>query len=69
MQHPAVRACDGEAGHLAEVVDPDDVEMLEVAGIGVAMGNAPAEVQAIASWVAPSVEFDGVAAAIEKFVL
>jgi len=47
----------------------NDVEMLEVAGIGVAMGNAPVEVQAIASWVAPPVELDGVAAAISKFVL
>lgn len=47
----------------------NDVEMLEYAGIGVAMGNGPAEVQAIAHWVAPSVEEDGVAAAIEKFIL
>ena len=47
----------------------NDVEMLEYAGIGVAMGNAPAEVKAIAQWVAPSVEQDGAAAAIEKFVL
>lgn len=47
----------------------NDVEMLEVAGIAVAMGNAPAEVKAIASWVAPPVELDGVAAAIQKFVL
>ncbi|MFB2898479.1 Cof-type HAD-IIB family hydrolase [Aerosakkonemataceae cyanobacterium BLCC-F50] len=47
----------------------NDVEMLEYAGIGVAMGNGPAEVQAIAHWVAPSVEEDGVVAAIEKFIL
>ena len=47
----------------------NDVEMLEYAGIGVAMGNAPAEVKAIAQWVAPSVEQDGAAAAIEEFVL
>lgn len=47
----------------------NDVEMLEYAGIGVAMGNAPAKVQAIANWVAPDVEQDGVAAAIEKFLL
>src|SRR4028119_1015692 len=31
----------------------NDVEMLECAGIGVAMGNAPAEVKAFAQWVAP----------------
>jgi Cof subfamily protein (haloacid dehalogenase superfamily) len=47
----------------------NDVEMLEYAGIGAAMGNGPAEVQAIAHWVAPSVEEDGVVAAIEKFIL
>ncbi|MEH2084572.1 MAG: Cof-type HAD-IIB family hydrolase [Nostoc sp.] len=47
----------------------NDVEMLEYAGLGVAMGNAPAAVQAIAKWVAPSVEEDGVAVAIEKFLL
>ena len=47
----------------------NDVEMLEYAGLGVAMGNAPAGVQAIAKWVAPSVEQDGAAVAIEKFLL
>jgi Cof subfamily protein (haloacid dehalogenase superfamily) len=47
----------------------NDVEMLEYAGIGVAMGNAPPEVQARAKWVAPTVENDGVAAAIEKFLI
>lgn len=47
----------------------NDVEMLEYAGIGVAMGDAPTEVKAFAQWVAPSVEQDGVAAAIEKFLL
>jgi hypothetical protein len=47
----------------------NDVEMLEYAGLGVAMGNAPADVQAIAQWIAPDVEEDGAAAAIEAFVL
>ncbi|MBV9385950.1 MAG: HAD family phosphatase [Chroococcidiopsidaceae cyanobacterium CP_BM_ER_R8_30] len=47
----------------------NDVEMLEYAGIGVAMGNAPIEVKAVAQWVAPTVEQDGAAAAIEEFVL
>jgi Cof subfamily protein (haloacid dehalogenase superfamily) len=47
----------------------NDVEMLEYAALGVAMGNAPAAVQAIADWVAPSVEADGAAIAIEKFLL
>ena len=47
----------------------NDVEMLSYAGISVAMGDAPAEVQAIAHWVAPSVELDGAAIAMEKFLL
>lgn len=47
----------------------NDLEMLDYAGLGIAMGNAPIEVQAIAQWVAPDVEDDGAAAAIEAFVL
>ncbi|MBD2429656.1 MULTISPECIES: Cof-type HAD-IIB family hydrolase [Fischerella] len=47
----------------------NDLEMLEYAGIGVAMGNAPSQVQAIANWIAPSVEQDGAAVAIEKLLL
>ena len=47
----------------------NDIEMLEYAGIGVAMGDAPSDVKAVAQWVAPSVEQDGAAAAIEEFVL
>ncbi|MBD2676902.1 MULTISPECIES: Cof-type HAD-IIB family hydrolase [Nostoc] len=47
----------------------NDLEMLEYVGIGIAMGNAPPEVQAIAQWVAPSVDHDGAAVAIEKFLL
>lgn len=47
----------------------NDVEMLEYAGIGVAMGNAPAEVKATAQWVAPAIEQDGAAAAITEFIL
>ncbi len=47
----------------------NDLEMLKYAGVGVAMGEAPPEVQAVADWVAPGVEADGVAAAIEAFVL
>jgi hydroxymethylpyrimidine pyrophosphatase-like HAD family hydrolase len=43
--------------------------MLAYAGIGVAMGNAPADVQSLADWVAPDIEADGVAIAVEKFIL
>ncbi|NEQ33774.1 MAG: HAD family phosphatase, partial [Leptolyngbya sp. SIO4C5] len=47
----------------------NDLEMIQYAGIGVAMGEAPAGVQAAAEWIAPSVEQHGVAAAIEEFLL
>lgn len=47
----------------------NDLEMLQYAGVGIAMGNAPLDVQRQADWVAPSVEEDGVVAAIETWVL
>jgi Cof subfamily protein (haloacid dehalogenase superfamily) len=47
----------------------NDLTMLEYAGISVAMGNAPQAVKDTAEWVAPDVEEDGVAVAIEKFLL
>jgi len=47
----------------------NDLEMITYAGTGVAMGNAPDAVRSAANWVAPTVEEDGVAAALEKFVL
>ena len=46
-----------------------DVPMFAVAGLGVAMGNAPPEVQAEAGAVAPSNAEGGVAWAIQRFVL
>ncbi len=49
--------------------DSSDVEMLEYAGIGVAMGNAPAAVKACADWVTTTIEKDGVARAVEKWIL
>ncbi len=47
----------------------NDVTMLSYAGLAIAMGDAPDEVKALADWVAPSVESDGVALALEKFIL
>ena len=48
---------------------PADGPMLQFAGTGVAMGNALPEVQALADWVTASNAEDGVAVAIERFVL
>lgn len=47
----------------------NDVPMLEYAGLGVAMGNAKPTVQAAADVVTLSSDDDGVAEAIEKYVL
>jgi hypothetical protein len=47
----------------------NDLEMLRYAGLGVAMGDAPAAVKQSANWVAPGVEQDGVAVALEQFLL
>jgi Cof subfamily protein (haloacid dehalogenase superfamily) len=49
--------------------DFTDIEMLQYAGIGVAMGNAPVAVKAFADWVTTSVEEDGVARAVERWIL
>jgi Cof subfamily protein (haloacid dehalogenase superfamily) len=47
----------------------NDLPMIAWAGVGVAMGNGSAEARSIADWVAPSLEEDGAAVAIERFVL
>jgi hypothetical protein len=47
----------------------NDRTMIEWAGLGVAMGNAPPSLQAIADCVAPPVTEDGVAEVLERFVL
>ena len=46
-----------------------DVPMIEWAGIGVAMGNGSEAAKAAADWVAPTLEEDGVAAALGRFCL
>lgn len=47
----------------------NDIEMLRMAGVGVAVGNALPAVQEAADWVAPCAAEDGVACALERFVL
>ena len=45
----------------------NDVSMINFAGMGVAMANACAETKAVANYIAPSCDEDGVADAIKKF--
>ncbi len=47
----------------------NDIAMIRAAGIGVAMGNATAGARAVANVLAPPLENDGAAWAIEKYVL
>ncbi len=77
------RGVDKGAGlrHLCQIlgIDPartlavgdneNDIPLLEAAGLGVAMGQATDKVKAVADWVAPPIEADGAAVALEEFVL
>ena len=47
----------------------NDLDMIAYAGCGVAVGNAVAELKAIANFITANNEDDGVAEAIEKLVL
>lgn len=47
----------------------NDLAMLKAAGLGVAMGNAEPAVKAAAGYITASNEEDGVALAVERFVL
>ena len=58
-QHETIAA--GDAGN--------DVSMVAWAGLGVAMANASPDVHAVADWVAPHVDDDGLATVIERFIL
>ena len=47
----------------------NDLSMITQAGLGIAMGNAPEHVKQQAKWVTKSVEDDGVAHAIDTWIL
>ncbi|MCL2081480.1 MAG: Cof-type HAD-IIB family hydrolase [Oscillospiraceae bacterium] len=47
----------------------NDVDMIEYAGLGIAVKNAPKGVKDAADEIAPSNDDDGVAAVIEKYIL
>ena len=48
---------------------PNDMAMMQLAGMPVAVGNAKDEVKAIAKYVTGTNHEDGVAQAVKKFVL
>ena len=47
----------------------NDLPLLRLCGFGMAMGDAPEELKAIADYIAPPVDEDGLAVGIEEFVL
>lgn len=47
----------------------NDATMVAWAGVGVAMGNGNDVTKAVAKWIAPAIDEDGAAIAIEKFIL
>lgn len=47
----------------------NDVEMIQFAGLGVAMGNAPEDIKALANHVTDTNMNDGVAKVVEEFIL
>lgn len=46
----------------------NDLEMIQTAGLGVAMGNAPEVLKAAAGYVAPTNDEEGVRTVIERFI-
>ncbi len=56
--------------HIMAIGDQgNDITMIEWAGLGVAMGNGNPLAKQVADWIAPTIDEDGAAVAIEKFVL
>lgn len=47
----------------------NDIEMLQMAGLGVAMGNAPEEVKAHADYITLDNDSDGISFALEQFIV
>ena len=47
----------------------NDMPMFEACGLSIAMKEAPDELKALADYIAPSVDEDGLAVAVEEFVL
>lgn len=65
-----MRKLDVKAEELMACGDsPNDIEMIKLAGIGVVVGNATEEMKSLADYITDTNDNDGVAKAIERFVL
>ena len=59
-----------DLGQMAAAGDSyNDLPLLQACGLAIAMGDAPVALKAIADYIAPSAEEDGLAVAIEEFIL
>jgi len=71
--HALARLADHLGLSLGETIgigdNDNDLELVERAGLGVAMGNASPAVKAAADYIAPPVDEGGVTEVIERFVL
>jgi Cof subfamily protein (haloacid dehalogenase superfamily) len=47
----------------------NDIPMMQAAGFAIAMGNATEHVKAVADWIAPTIDEDGAAVALRRWVL
>lgn len=60
----------GDMRHTIAIGDSyNDLNIFQTAHTRIAMGHAPDSLKALADWIAPPVDEDGVAVAIEKFIL
>jgi len=65
-----IRACGIKREEVIAIGDSyNDLSMIEFAGLGVAMGNAPDDIKEIANFVTESNINDGVAKVVEEFIL
>lgn len=59
-----------DASHIMAAGDSyNDVPMLRLCGFGIAIGSAPDKLKAIANFIAPTVDEDGLAVTIEELAL
>ena len=54
--------------HQDTIINYNDIEMLQMAGVGIAMGNAPEEVKAHADYITLDNDSDGISFALEQFI-
>ncbi|WP_078431210.1 Cof-type HAD-IIB family hydrolase [Metabacillus halosaccharovorans] len=65
-----IQACGIKREEIIAIGDSyNDLSMIEFAGLGVAMGNAPDDIKEIANFVTESNMNDGVAKVVEEFIL